>query len=439
MESYTTDEPIYALATVYAPSALAVIRTSGRGALALLSPYFSRPKALSGAKSGTTIHGFIRDEEGVDVDEVVLSVFLNGHGYTGEESVEISAHGSPAGLKRLMRVLETAGFRAAKRGEFTFRAFMHGKLDLTQAEAVEELISAGGASAQEKALERLEGRLRDKLEVVRETLLEILASLEVQLDYGEDEIIEDWVFPVEKVDEILVTLKRLVSTFSVSRLYSAGAKVVLAGAVNAGKSSLFNLLAKEERAIVSSTPGTTRDYIEVKVEIRGIPVRLYDTAGLREGEDIIESEGIRRSEELMKDADLVVYLEDPERPIPVDETLDNLLIVSSKKDLKDNPSMISFSSLTGEGIDRLLDAIADRLEKGKAGENDEVFIDSERQRDDLLLCIETLEEAKKAEGESVDILALLFSSALSAIGRITGEVTSEELLDTLFSKFCVGK
>ncbi|MGN0906520.1 MAG: tRNA uridine-5-carboxymethylaminomethyl(34) synthesis GTPase MnmE [Bullifex sp.] len=438
MDAYSTNEPIYALATPYAPSAIAVVRTSGDGVTEMLSRAFSAGRRLLDAGNGTLVHGLLKEESGALVDEVVLAVYREGHGYTGEEAVEINAHGSLRGLDRIFRLLESLGFRKAERGEFTYRAFMHGRLDLTQAEAVEELISAKSESGQENALGRLEGSLKKRLLAIREKLLMMSASLEVQLDYAEDEIPEEWVMPADEIKDIISELKRLRATYDASSLWREGAKVVLAGETNAGKSSLFNLLTKEERAIVSSVRGTTRDYLEADTLIHGIPARLYDTAGLRESDDEIEKEGIRRSEKLIEDADLVLYLVAPgDREEMKWDT--PTITVRTKSDLSREDGL-SVSVKSGEGIDELLSEIKRVLTSGKGDfSSSPVVIDSERQKDALDRLISRLSFMLSHSDESYDIIALFFQSALSVLGEITGEVTSEELLDTLFSKFCLGK
>lgn len=437
MDAYTTDEPIYALATPYAPSAIAVVRTSGDNAIEMISRAFSGAKRLLKAENATLVHGRLRDASGSDVDEVVLAVYRKGHGYTGEEAVEINAHGSLRGLDRIFRLLEELGFRKAKKGEFTYRAFMHGRLDLTQAEAVEELISAKSESVQAAALDRLEGSLKKKLQDIRRRLLMMSASLEVQLDYAEDEILEDWVMPTEELNAIISELSRIRATYDASALWREGAKVVLAGETNAGKSSLFNLLTKEERAIVSPVRGTTRDYLEADTMIHGIPVRLYDTAGLRESDDEIEMEGIRRSERLIREADLVLYLV---APGDSEEVLWDTptITVRTKSDLSRGEGL-SVSVKSGEGLDELLDEIKRRLTEGRGDFSSSVIIDSERQKDALDRLLSQLEFLVSHGDESYDIIALFFQSTLSVLGEITGEVTSEELLDTLFSNFCLGK
>ena len=440
MTSYNVDEPIYAPATAYAPSALAVIRLSGKNTIEMLSQAFSSPSRLNKAAGKTLVHGYILDEENVRIDEVVLAVYREGSGYTGEEAVEISCHGSLVVLKRLFSRLEQLGFKRAEKGEFTFRAFMHGRMDLTQAEAVEEIIHSKSEISQEKALDRLSGKLRDSLAAVKTRLVDILASLEVQLDYAEDEIIDEWVFPEAEVSSIISSLKALSSTYGASRIYREGAKVVLAGAANAGKSSLFNLLVKEDRAIVSPVPGTTRDFIETWIDLDGIPVRLFDTAGLRSSDDMVESEGIRRSEALMDDADLIIYLVDPDDALlPENIDSDRTLVVYSKRDKRRMADDLSISSVTGEGVSELIDEVKERLMGLSPQEEGGLSIDSERQYSYLLSCIDALESAERSKDAPVDIMAMFFQSALENLGYITGEVTTEDLLDTLFSKFCLGK
>ena len=440
MTSYNVDEPIYAPATAYAPSALAVIRLSGKNTIEMLSQAFSSPSWLNKAASKTLVHGYILDEENVRIDEVVLAVYREGSGYTGEEAVEISCHGSLVVLRRLFTRLEQLGFKRAEKGEFTFRAFMHGRMDLTQAEAVEEIIRSKSEISQEKALDRLSGKLRDSLTDIKTRLVDILASLEVQLDYAEDEIIDEWVFPEAEVSSIISSLKALSSTYGASRIYREGAKVVLAGAANAGKSSLFNLLVKEDRAIVSPVPGTTRDFIETWIDLDGIPVRLFDTAGLRSSDDMVESEGIRRSEALMDDADLIIYLVDPDDALlPENIDSERTLVVYSKRDKRRMADDLSISSVTGEGVSELIGEVKERLMGLSPQEEGGLSIDSERQYSYLLSCIDALESAERCKDAPVDIMAMFFQSALESLGYITGEVTTEDLLDTLFSKFCLGK
>ena len=435
MTGYTTEEPIYALATPFSPSALAVIRTSGTDVISLVQKVFKG--RLTGRPNGTAVHGWIVDKNREKVDEVVALLYNHGHGYTGEEAVEIMCHGSLPVIKKISTTLEEAGFRLALKGEFTYRAFLGGRMDLTEAEAVEELVSAKGERGRKDALSRLSGSIRNEADKAKDEMINILASLEVQLDYGEDDIPEEWIFPSERVDAIINRLEKIRNTYASSRLYSQGAKVVLAGSTNAGKSSLFNALLKENRAIVSSVAGTTRDYIETECEMNGIPVRLFDTAGLRSSGDEIEKEGILRSKELMDEADLVVYVLAPGEVEP-EEKMKNAIYIHSKSDIAPGDG-ITFSSITGEGLDKVVDAITTFLSRDKRSVSDVPVIESERQERKLGETIDALKDAEKAKNCSVDIIALYFQSALSALSELTGETTSDDILEVLFSSFCLGK
>ena len=435
MTGYMTEEPIYALATPFSPSALAVIRTSGTDAISLVQKVFKG--RLTDRPNGTAVHGWIVDKNREKVDDVVALVFNHGHGYTGEEAVEIMCHGSLPVIKKISTTLEEAGFRLALKGEFTYRAFLGGRMDLTEAEAVEELVSAKGERGRKDALSRLSGSIKNEADKAKDEIINILASLEVQLDYGEDDIPEEWIFPIERVDAIINRLEKIRGTYASSRLYSQGAKVVLAGSTNAGKSSLFNALLKENRAIVSSVAGTTRDYIETECEMNGIPVRLFDTAGLRSSGDEIEKEGILRSKELMDEADLVVYVLAPGEVEPK-EKMENAIYIHSKSDIAPGEG-ITFSSITGEGLDKVVDAITTFLSRDKRSVSDVPVIESERQERKLGETIDALKDAEKARDCSVDIIALYFQSALSALSELTGETTSDDILEVLFSSFCLGK
>ena len=443
MESYDTDDIIYALATAWAQSALAVIRVSGEGCRKALGECFSRPKALLQAKNATLVHGFITDgENGETLNQVVAAVYTHGHGYTLEESVEFTCHGSLPGLQKLLALFKRIGLRPAQGGEFTFRAFLHGRMDLTQAEAVQELVAAQSPRSQAMALSRLEGSLKDRISAVKEDLLVVLAAVEVQLDYAEDEL-DEFVFPLSRLREVVIALERLASTYSVGRLYGQGARVVLAGATNAGKSSLFNLLLKQQRSIVSPTKGTTRDYIEADCSFEGIPVRLYDTAGLRESDDTIEAEGIKRTEQLIDQADLVVFLVDSTEVQQQYRFDDKTLVVYNKSDLAKPPQgSLSVSAQSGEGIPALASAIAKRLRQGlpTTGE-DQVVIESERQK---ILLLQASEAVKRAIALveldiPLDIVAAELGEAMQSLGELTGEVTPADILQKIFSGFCVGK
>ncbi|MDC7229064.1 MAG: tRNA uridine-5-carboxymethylaminomethyl(34) synthesis GTPase MnmE [Sphaerochaetaceae bacterium] len=442
MREYVTDDIIYALATPWAQSALAVIRVSGEGCKALLATRFSRPKALKEAGNATLVHGYLQDEAGKKLDEVVAAVYTEGHGYTLEEAIEFSCHGSLAVIKEILALFSRLGMRSAEGGEFTFRAFLHGRLDLTQAEAVQELVVSQSERSRALALGRLEGSLKERISSLKQQLMQVMAAVEVQLDYAEDEL-DAFVFPRAQLVDLITQLHHLSETYQVGKLYKSGARIVLAGSTNAGKSSLFNLLLKQERSIVSPVKGTTRDYIEADLSIEGIPIRLYDTAGLRESSDSIESEGIKRTERLIGQADLVVFLVDSTMMGHVPEEDERTLVVYNKSDLARPPKgKLAISAQSGEGVDRLLHEISTRLTSGFSVSGDELLIiESERQYQLLDASEVALGRALELVDEDIplDITAVELGEALDNLGQLTGEVTPSDILETIFSGFCVGK
>ncbi len=451
MNLYQHDDIIFALATPFAPSALAVIRISGPGCIEAFSPYFSRSEALFGSESHSLLHGILRTEEGEDIDEVVLSVFRGSRGYTGEESLEISCHGSLFGIEMILDLLASAGMRKAEPGEFTYRAFSHGKIDLTRSEAVMEIVHSHSRQAHSLALHRLEGALFTRINDIKERLLRAMSSIEVQLDYAEDDFSDEVEVPTDELTAALGDIESLLDTYRVGKIYRDGVKIVLAGPTNAGKSTLFNLLMKSERSIVSDTHGTTRDFIEGQSVIGGIPALLFDTAGLRTSSDQIEMEGVRRSRYLVENSDVILLLVDAdEAEVQLSEHLDVMedercIVVYNKVDTTKRSipeDVIALSAKTGAGFARLEKEILSRIGKGVAlGGGDEVIIESRRQSDELARAADALKRAlaSEAEEQPLDVLAVDLHEALEAIGNLTGEVTSSDILDTIFSGFCVGK
>ena len=449
MNSYNPHDVIYALATAWAKSAIAVVRVSGEGCIQTLSKAIEGGRDICKLASNTAYYCHLMDPVGSrKIDDIVLTVFRDGHGYTGEEALEISCHGGLQIVRDVLAAMEKLGFRQALPGEFTMRAFLHGKMDLTRAEAVNELINSQGSTGKTMALNRLNGALFDRINKIKAIIIEIMGIVEVQLDYSEGEIGEDLQFPMDRLDQVISDLGRIRDSFSTGRLFSQGARVVLAGPSNAGKSSLFNLLLKEERSIVSSTLGTTRDYIEASCIIGGIPVRLYDTAGFRSlSESEIEEEGIRRSRSLMEAADVIIYMADStDGRDPDDSVLSDprCIAVLNKVDLNDvsRPGFIRLSVSTGQGIDELCSAIVARLTQDLAVPDDSALvIESERQRKDLERAQTALAGAKLAVENDLplDIVSMDIQEALEALGELTGEVTTDDILDQIFGSFCVGK
>ncbi|MGE4453233.1 MAG: tRNA uridine-5-carboxymethylaminomethyl(34) synthesis GTPase MnmE [Sphaerochaeta sp.] len=442
MREYVTDDIIYALATPWAQSALAVIRVSGEGCRAHLASCFSRPKSLLEAANATLVHGYLQDEKGKNIDEVVAAIYTEGHGYTLEEAIEFTCHGSLAVIKEILSLFSRLGMRSAEGGEFTFRAFLHGRLDLTQAEAVQELVVSQSERSRALALGRLEGSLKERINTLKQQLTKIMAAVEVQLDYAEDEL-DEFVFPRGELVSLIDQLQYLTQTYQVGKLFKSGAKIVLAGSTNAGKSSLFNLLLKQERSIVSPMRGTTRDYIEADLSIEGIPIRLYDTAGLRESSDSIESEGIKRTERLISQADLVVFLVDSTMTGHIPQEDERTLVVYNKRDLVKPPKgKLAISAQSGQGVDLLLHEIAKSLTSGFSIQPDDLLvIESERQYNLLDATVQALGRALTLVDDEIplDITAVELGEALDSLGQLTGEVTPSDILETIFSGFCVGK
>lgn len=479
-----SNDPIYALATPYGRSALAVLRISGEGCVESLATVFSRPKTLVDCPGNTLVYGHLHhlpaatwnggaattrhggaagvrdgrtnDTAGRTIDEVMLAVYRAPRSYTGEDSVELMCHGSPAGIELIFGVLADLGMRPAEAGEFTRRAFLGGKLDLTQAEAIQELVEAGTGTAHALALNRLSGALSRRIESAKQRLVEFMAAVSIQLDYPEEDTgpVE---LPASEVEELRGELQVLADSFRIGRVFREGASIALAGRTNAGKSSLFNLLLREDRAIVSSEAGTTRDYLEARLDIEGVPVRLIDTAGLRVSESDVESEGMRRSRQLMEDVDLVLYLVDSTEGITTEdhglisdlETEGRCIVVYTKRDLlpagqapgPNGEETLLLSSVSGEGLGDLHAALVHRLVPGEHTDTQAVVIDSRRHRDLLLRAVAALEQVQRGllGGTAMDLIAVDLQEALQSLGEITGEVASSEILERMFGSFCVGK
>jgi tRNA modification GTPase len=451
---YDTNDPIVALATPWGESALAVIRTSGEGAVELVAGAFSRPEALRAADNASMVYGYLQttgEPTGERIDEVVAAVFRAPHGYTGEESVEITCHGSLPGIQKVLEVLRAQGFRDAAPGEFTLRAFLNGKMDLTRAEAVREIIGAKSRRAQSLALGRLSGALWQRIDGLKQALKGLLAAVEVQLDYPEEEMEAAPELPLGQLQEIETGLRQLLGTYRTGRLYQEGVRVALSGATNAGKSSLFNLFLREDRSIVSGIHGTTRDYIESWISIQGVPVRLFDTAGLRDPQHPVEAEGIKRSGRVIESAAVVVYVVDATVGLSGPEGAEyqalrddpRYLFVWNKTDLVAEPApegYIPLSAEQGRGFEQLEAEIGRRILGGESAQSD-LLIDSSRQHRLLQRAAASLKEAAGAveAGMPLDFVAADLKDALDALGEITGEVTSADILNHIFGDFCVGK
>lgn len=458
---YEIEEPIAALATPWGESAIAIIRTSGKNVHKLMDGIFRPLKknmALSEAEGRTLCYGRIVDPgRNEDVDDVMLALYRAPASYTGEDSVEIFCHGSLPVITRILKVLKSSGFRPAQPGEFTLRAFLNGKLDLTRAEAVNELIRSKSDRARSLALDRLSGAVERRITEIKLKLASFLSAVEVRIDYP-DEDIEGQIVTDEQLNVIEKGLKSLILSFSTGKLFQEGITAVLAGRTNAGKSTLFNLLLKEERSIVSEYHGTTRDYIEGNISIAGIPIRIFDTAGLRDSTDSVEAEGVKRAERVIENADLLLYLVDSTEGLLKEDDnfiqghrgVNRLIKIWNKIDLiKDKgkqaarvpQGFISLSSETGEGLSELILAVKRILLSGTSVKSGEPVIDSLRQKELLektLASVLSFREGVK-KGYPLDVVSVDLQEAVHSLGEITGEVTSQDILNNIFSNFCVGK
>ena len=455
---------IAAIATGHSPTAIGIVRVSGEGCFALCDKVFraanSRP--FSGQPSHKMVFGEMLDGQGRCLDRGLSVRFPGPHSYTGEDSAEFHCHGSPVVLRELLSALFAAGARQAKAGEFTQRAFLNGRLDLTQAEAVIDLIDAETAAAARNAAAQLDGGLRRVLEPIQDALLDITSRFYAVVDYP-DEDIED-VRP-EQVAEALSSaegqLTALLATCQRGKVLKSGVRTAIVGRPNAGKSSLLNALAGYERAIVTDIPGTTRDTVEESVLCGGVLLRLIDTAGIRDTEDIVEQKGVERSRQAITSADLVLAVVDgTEKPTGAGEIFrlaaecPHWIAVYTKRDLAppymvlaSSPApavppaaSVSLSSVTGEGLDRLESAVAALFPAGDPKEAGSLLTD-QRQEEAVRRARDAVRRAREAleSGLTPDAVLTDAEEALDALGELTGRTAKEEIVSRIFSRFCVGK
>ena len=453
---YAPEEPISSIATALAPAALGIVRVSGTGCIELVSKVFSRPKALLEAPGNTLVYGWIVDQ-GQKIDEVMLSVYRAPKSFTGEDMVEISCHGGPAVVTAIQNLMLKSGFRQANRGEYTFRAYINGKTDLTKAEAVKEIIDSHTDTSRSHAAGRLAGSLFAEIDSIKKLIIDTLASIEVEIEYPEDEETIADTFDRKDIEIAIKRLQSLVDSWQGEKLYQDGARVVLAGRTNAGKSSLFNAILKEERAIVSDIEGTTRDWLESWASINGIPVRLFDTAGLRETSDQIEAQGVEISRNLVHDADVVLYLVDSQQGLIkedrdfIEHCTEPLIIVETKIDkdgenrenieITESFSVCKISSKTGEGIAELFNQISAILTAGLSSERQQAGLGSARQKESVAEALESVKHALVSADDNYTLDAVVqdLEDAIDSLGEVTGDVTPDDVLGSIFANFCVGK
>jgi len=454
-----TTDTIAAIATPPGEGGVGIVRISGAEVWEIADAVFSATRRPSETEGGTFLHGRVVDAEGEEIDDALCLIFRAPHSYTGENAVEIQGHGGAVVLKKILRRCLEAGARPADPGEFTRRAFLNGKMDLVQAEAVADLIHAQSDRAAKAAFEQLEGRLSSIFNALYDGLVAVDADLETTLDFVEDEL-PDNVLPGIRAKLIAQAeaLEELLATWDEGRLLREGARVVIMGRPNTGKSTLLNLLLGHDRAIVTDIPGTTRDTLEEGFMLDGISLRVIDTAGLRDTECEIEREGIRRARAHAGAANIAVYLIDTSRTFSTDDAdhlakldPDRTVVVLNKTDIRHSSFVIHHTSFNpvdaslteGIGLDEIKAALAAKLAAGVDFHSPAHAVISERHRDLLVAARTELAVACSTlsgkEDETVVLAAGHLRDALESLGQVTGRTWHDELLDNIFSRFCIGK
>ena len=459
-------DTIVALATPSGAGAIAVIRLSGNDAITLADSCFksvTSKKSLKKQKTHTIHLGHIIDGERT-VDEVLVSVFKNPNSYTGEDVVEVSCHGSNYIQQEIIQLFLRKGCRMATAGEFTLRAFLNAKLDLSQAEAVADLISSDNEASHQIAMQQMRGGFSSEIAKLREELLNFASLIELELDFAEEDVeFADRFQFKDLVERIRFVLKRLIDSFAVGNVIKNGIPVAIVGEPNVGKSTLLNALLNEERAIVSAIAGTTRDTIEDELVIEGIGFRFIDTAGIRETKDLVERIGIKKTFEKMKQAQVIVLLfsaeefktESKRLKVEIEKIknrfpLKPLIIIANKIDTLNDSELKTLksefenlhllSAKSGVGVESLKEKLIGFVNTG-ALRNNETIVTNTRHYDSLLKAFQEINSVKAGleTGISGDLLAIDVRQALFHFGEITGEITSDDLLGNIFANFCIGK
>ncbi|HCY7201351.1 TPA: tRNA uridine-5-carboxymethylaminomethyl(34) synthesis GTPase MnmE [Staphylococcus aureus] len=456
-------DTITSISTPMGEGAIGIVRLSGPQAVEIADKLYKGKNLLNDVPSHTINYGHIIDPESKEVvEEVMVSVLRAPKTFTREDIIEINCHGGILTINRVLELTMTYGARMAEPGEFTKRAFLNGRIDLSQAEAVMDFIRSKTDRASKVAMNQIEGRLSDLIKKQRQSILEILAQVEVNIDYPEYDDVEDATteFLLEQSKEIKQEINRLLDTGAQGKIMREGLSTVIVGKPNVGKSSMLNNLIQDNKAIVTEVAGTTRDVLEEYVNVRGVPLRLVDTAGIRETEDIVEKIGVERSRKALSQADLILFvLNNNEALTQEDYTLyevvknEDVIVIVNKMDLEQNidinevkdmigdTPLIQTSMLKQEGIDELEIQIRDLFFGGEVQNQDMTYVSNSRHISLLKQARQTIQDAIDAaeSGVPMDMVQIDLTRTWEILGEIIGETASDELIDQLFSQFCLGK
>ena len=454
-------DTISAISTPPGEGGIGIVRVSGPASISIAKKIFTTPngKILNGVESHKVIHGYIKDPDTrKNIDEVLLAVMHSPKSFTGEDVVEISCHGGSLPLNKILSLTIKSGARLAEPGEFTKRAFLNGRLNLLQAEAVIDIIKSKSDTALESAMNQLQGGLAKQIASIRNKLIDILAEIETDIDFPEEDIEFKNKLEFKKgLESVLTEIGQLVDSYRYGKIYREGVSVVIAGRPNVGKSSLMNALLNEERAIVTSIPGTTRDTIEEGLNINGLTIKIVDTAGIRESEGFVEQEGIKRTQKAIEGAGLIIFLLDGSEGLrekdkdlikEIKQKNKPVIIAINKIDVGNKNSsewtggeFLKISALKNIGLDELRNKIFDIIYNGHCKTPEGIFITRERHRERLSKAHDSLSKAVNAINQNLssEFIAADLRLSLESLGEITGETYSEDVLNRIFQEFCIGK